>query len=106
MSRLYGWGASLVILGALFKIEHYPGASIMLALGLGTEAIIFFFSAFETPKEEPKWERVWPALKMGDSLEPSQQLDKQLKEAKIGDELIIDNPAPFVTFAPFVILNP
>jgi len=60
MSRLYGWGASLVILGALFKIEHLPGASTMLILGLGTEAIIFFFSAFETPKEDPDWSLVYP----------------------------------------------
>jgi len=92
MSRLYGWGASLVILGALFKIEHYPGASIMLAVGLGTEAIIFFFSAFETPKEEPDWSLVYPELaymKDPDKIgTPAQQLDKALERAKIEDELI------------------
>ena len=44
MSRLYGWGASLVILGALFKIEHWEGSSYLLATGLITEAVIFFFS--------------------------------------------------------------
>jgi gliding motility-associated protein GldL len=38
MSKLYGIGASIVILGALFKIEHWPGASLMLIVGLGTEA--------------------------------------------------------------------
>ena len=92
MSRLYGWGASLVILGALFKIEHLPGASTMLILGLGTEAIIFFFSAFETPKEDPDWSLVYPELaymkdpdKKGT---PAQQLDKALERAKIEDELI------------------
>jgi hypothetical protein len=92
MSRLYGWGASLVILGALFKIEHLPGASVMLILGLGTEAIIFFFSAFETPKEDPDWGLVYPELahmkdpdKKGT---PAQQLDKALDRAKIEDELI------------------
>ena len=37
MARLYGWGASIVILGALFKINHYPGADIMLVIGLGTQ---------------------------------------------------------------------
>jgi len=92
MSRLYGWGASLVILGALFKIEHYPGASIMLGLGLGTEAVIFFFSAFETPKEEPDWSLVYPELaymKDPDKIgTPAQQLDKALERAKIEDELI------------------
>ncbi len=52
MSKLYGWGASIVILGAMFKILHYPGADIMLVIGLTTEAVIFFFSAFEKPHEE------------------------------------------------------
>ena len=47
MPKLYGWGASIVILGALFKINNYAGADYMLAAGLGLEAIIFFFSAFE-----------------------------------------------------------
>ena len=63
MGILYGWGASIVILGALFKINHYPGANIMLILGMGTEAIIFFFSAFEKPHPEYDWDRVYPVLK-------------------------------------------
>lgn len=91
MARLYGWGASLVILGALFKIEHLPGASVMLILGLGTEAVIFFFSAFESPKEEPDWSLVYPELAyMKDPKEgtPSQKLNKALERANIEDELI------------------
>ena len=47
MAKLYGWGAAIVIIGALFKIQHWEGASLMLILGLGTEAFIFFMSAFE-----------------------------------------------------------
>ncbi|MCD6202541.1 MAG: gliding motility protein GldL [Bacteroidales bacterium] len=62
MAKLYGWGASVVIIGALFKIQHYPGAGLMLILGLSTEAIIFFFSAFEPPHEEPDWTLVYPEL--------------------------------------------
>ena len=62
MAKLYGWGASVVLLGALFKINHYPGADIMLIIGLGTEAIIFFFSAFEPPHVEPDWSLVYPEL--------------------------------------------
>ncbi len=62
MAKLYGWGASVVIIGALFKIQHYPGAGIMLIAGLSTEAIIFFFSAFEPPHEEPDWTLVYPEL--------------------------------------------
>lgn len=62
MSKLYGWGAALVILGAMFKIQHYPGAGVMLVVGLSTEALIFFFSAFEKPHEEPDWSLVYPEL--------------------------------------------
>jgi gliding motility-associated protein GldL len=62
MSKLYGWGASVVILGALFKIQHYPMAGLFLAVGLITEAVIFFFSAFEPLKEEPDWKLVYPQL--------------------------------------------
>ena len=51
MAKMYGIGAAVVIVGALFKINHYPYASEMLIIGLGTEAIIFFFSAFEKPHE-------------------------------------------------------
>lgn len=63
MGYLYGWGASLVIIGALFKINHYPGANLMLIIGMGTEAIIFFFSAFEKQHAEYQWDRVYPVLK-------------------------------------------
>ena len=62
MTVLYGLGAAIVILGALFKIQHYPGASLMLMIGMGTEAVIFFFSAFETPHVEPDWSLVFPEL--------------------------------------------
>lgn len=60
---LYGWGASLVIIGALFKINHYPGSNLMLILGMGTEAIIFFLSAFDKQHPDYDWDRVYPALK-------------------------------------------
>jgi len=98
MSKLYGWGASVVILGALFKINHYQGANLMLIIGLGTESLIFFFSAFEPPHVEPDWSLVYPELagmyhsdaeihqiKKGDVVH---ELDNMLEEAKIGPELI------------------
>jgi len=101
MAKLYGWGASVVILGALFKINHYWGADIMLIAGMGTEAIIFFFSAFEPPHVEPDWSLVYPQLAgiyHEDELDSSkafttkdtvtQELDKMLEKAKIGPELI------------------
>lgn len=93
MPKLYGWGAAIVILGALFKIEHFPGASIMLMTGLGTEAIIFFFSAFEKPHEEPEWSRVYPILANMEDPDaptgtPTQQLDNAMSKAKIDSDLI------------------
>jgi len=62
MAKLYGIGASVVIVGALFKIQHWAGAGIMLTVGLLTEAIIFFFSAFEPLHEEIDWTLVYPEL--------------------------------------------
>lgn len=62
ISMLYGFGASIVIVGALFKIQHYPGAGFMLGFGLLTEAVIFFFSAFEPLPAEYHWQNVYPEL--------------------------------------------
>ncbi len=62
MAKLYGIGASIVIVGALFKIMHFPGAGAMLTVGLLTEAVIFFFSAFEPLHEELDWTLVYPEL--------------------------------------------
>ena len=99
MAKLYGWGAALVIVGALFKIEHWPGASLFLVIGLSTEAVIFFFSAFEPPHEDPDWSLVYPELATGDHAEGddfkkedhrsvTEQLDDMLESAKIEPELI------------------
>ena len=92
MSKLYGWGASLVISGALFKILHWDFADYMLMVGMITEAVIFFFSAFEPLHKEYDWALVYPELARPDGSEPNltvtQQLDKMLEEAKIGPELI------------------
>ena len=62
MAKLYGIGASIVIIGALFKIQHWPMAGLMLTIGLTTESIIFFFSAFEPLHEEVDWSLVYPEL--------------------------------------------
>ncbi len=62
MGYVYGWGASVVLLGALFKIQHWPHAGTLLTVGMLTEVIIFFFSAFEPPHEEPDWSLVYPEL--------------------------------------------
>jgi gliding motility-associated protein GldL len=102
MSKLYGIGAAVVIIGALFKIVHITGANEMLFAGLTTEALIFFFSAFEPPHVDPDWSLVYPELAglyvdgkphssrrvpaTGKSV--TQDLDEMLSKAKIGPELI------------------
>ena len=47
LNYFYSWGAAIVILGTLFKLTHLAGANLMLFIGMGTEVIVFFFSAFE-----------------------------------------------------------
>jgi hypothetical protein len=101
MSKLYGWGAAVVILGAMFKILHLPGADYMLVIGLTTEAVIFFFSAFEKPEEALDWTLVYPELAgMSEDdefavsaahqrgLSATQELDNMLEDAKIDGALI------------------
>ena len=65
MAKLYGIGAAIVIMGALFKIMHWPFAGPMLVVGLSTEAVIFLFSAFEPIHEDPDWTLVYPELALG-----------------------------------------
>jgi len=62
MAKLYGIGASVVLAGALFKLQHWPMAGTMLTVGMTTEAFIFFVSAFEPPHEEVDWSIVYPEL--------------------------------------------
>jgi DNA repair exonuclease SbcCD ATPase subunit len=96
---LYSWGASVVMVGALMKLEHFPLSSYFLIAGLGTEAIIFFFSAFEPLPEEWEWDRVYPELaekrKLGEKkiirssseVTPMQRFDELLSNAEITPEL-------------------
>jgi len=102
MNFAYGMGAAVVIIGALFKLQHWQGASIMLIVGLGVEAFIFALSAFDPVDDELDWTLVYPELangqarKKADKVEApadaqgllSQKLDVMLKEAKIDGELM------------------
>ena len=97
MNFVYGMGAAVVILGALFKLMHWPGAGIMLIVGLGTEAFIFGLSAFEAPEHELDWSLVYPELEGGSTSGSSKEspqgllskkLDGILKEAKIDASLV------------------
>lgn len=93
------FGASVVIIGALFKIMHWPGASVALIAGLGTEALLFVLFGLDIPHEEVDWTLAYPELAgMGheemrehesdSNLPITAQLDNLLADAKIGPELI------------------
>lgn len=69
MNFIYSWGASVVILGALFKLTHLPGGNVMLFIGMGTEVIVFFVSAFDKPFKNYKWESIFPQLKISGAKE-------------------------------------
>ncbi|MBR4391049.1 MAG: gliding motility protein GldL [Bacteroidales bacterium] len=62
MGYVYGFGASIVMVGAYFKLTHIPGADFMLGLGLGVEALIFFLSAFEPQHLDYQWDNVFVEL--------------------------------------------
>jgi uncharacterized protein YukE len=68
LNYLYSWGAAIVILGTLFKLTHMSGANIMLFVGMGTEVLVFFFSAFERPYEIAEEEKKEEAAAMGTAI--------------------------------------
>lgn len=99
----YGFGAAIVILGALFKIMHFPGGNIMLIIGMSVEALVFALSAFEPVEDELDWTKVYPELADGTSTgrgskkeaSPeeaqsmlSKKLDEILQEAKLDAQLV------------------
>jgi hypothetical protein len=98
MNFIYGAGAAVVIVGALFKILHWPFANLMLIIGLLTEAGIFLISAFEPVHQDIDWSLVYPELAGGEptakptskgtSTGISAQLDVMLSEANVGPDLI------------------
>jgi len=105
MPKVYGIGAAVVIVGALFKILHLNGADEMLMIGLSVEAGIFFLSAFEPPHKEPDWEKVYPELaedfegpaqptrisnRPAGGESPLLKIDEMLKTAKV-DQNLLDN---------------
>ncbi|MBQ5689065.1 MAG: gliding motility protein GldL [Bacteroidales bacterium] len=103
MGYVYGWGAAVVLIGALFKLTHWlPGqaANIMLAAGLTVEALIFILSSFEAPHMEPDWSLVYPEL-AEDGERPaterkarntnataSTQLDEMFAKANINEQVL------------------
>jgi len=100
MNMVYGLGAAVVILGALFKIMHWPFGNQMLIAGLITEALVFTVSAFEPVDDELDWSLVYPELAGGtakakkskEDTSPegqlSKKLDAMLKEARVDASLM------------------
>lgn len=93
LNYAYSIGAAVVIAGALFKLMHWPFASLMLIVGMSTEVLIFIISAFEPQfehHEEYKWERVYPELaddELG-SKSITKSLDDMLAQANIEQEML------------------
>lgn len=100
-NMVYGLGAAIVIVGALFKIQHWPFGSEILTIGMIVEALVFTYSAFEKQQSDLDWSLVYPELAGGETSgkkrkEESQdaegllskKLDNLLKEAKIDGELL------------------
>ncbi|MFT5845976.1 gliding motility protein GldL [Psychroserpens sp.] len=101
-NMVYGLGAAIVILGALFKIQHWPYGSLILTIGMIVEALVFTYSAFERQGSDLDWSLVYPELaggqltsKKAKKEEPkdaegllSKKLDNLLKDAKIDGELM------------------
>ena len=96
---VYGFGAAIVILGALFKIQHWPFGSEILTLGMVVEALVFGYSALERQQADLDWSLVYPQLKGGkaNTVEGSsadaegvlsKKMDALLKEAKIDAALV------------------
>lgn len=77
----YSWGACLVILGATFKIIHFPYDDVFLIIGMTTEIIIFFISGFDEPAREFKWTRVFPQLDSKHTAEPAAMPATQIEES-------------------------
>jgi gliding motility-associated protein GldL len=105
INNIVSWGATVVIVGLMFKILHLPGATWFIAGGLSAEAILFFLLGFQRDEKEIDWRRAYPeldedydgelpkasskkAIPVGDSFSNTAALDAMLAEAKIGPELI------------------
>src|ERR1700743_2618684 len=104
IKKVVSWGATVVIIGLLFKIQHLPNGGLFISIGLGAEAILFFILGFQREYEEIDWTKAYPELAhdyagelpqasqrgggAGAGVSNTQALDKMLADAKIGPELI------------------
>ena len=74
-NMIYGLGAAIVIIGALFKIQHWPYGSLILTIGMIVEALVFTYSAFEKQAGDLDWSLVYPELAISHDDEHGDELD-------------------------------
>ena len=96
LNYAYSWGASIVILGALFKLTHLPGANIMLFVGMGTEVIVFFISAFDRPFDKTAEGRDIPTHITEEYLESGETTASANTSASVGTTAVCGAPQVFV----------
>src|ERR1700712_3061068 len=100
INNVVSWGATVVIIGLLFKIQHWPYGGFFISLGLGMEAFLFLILGFQRDTNELDWTKAYPELDEdfkgevqrsiggGGNFSSTGALDKMMEEAKIGPELI------------------
>ncbi len=109
-SNVVSWGATVVIIGLLFKIQHWPNGGLFISIGLGMEAFLFLILGFQREDVEIDWTKAYPELAHDYDGEPvkaakaipagnTAALDKMLSDAKIGPELISSLGDGLRTFA-------
>lgn len=117
LNYAYSWGASIVILGALFKLTHLPGGNFMLFMGMGTEVVVFFLSAFDRPfdkdeigKELPHDyetdEEIAARLGLTDDDEEADDTDEDTIEDTTADEAVSQPAAQPVAAQPAAAAQP
>jgi gliding motility-associated protein GldL len=90
MNMITGFGAAIVIVGAMFKIQHWPGATIALIGGLSVEAVLFILGAFEAPHMEVDWSLVYPELAIShDEEHGDEELDEVEAEIDGSTEMVL-----------------
>src|ERR1700748_456722 len=97
INNVVSWGATVVIIGLLFKIQHWPNGGLFISIGLLSEAVLFFILGFQRDEVEIDWTKAYPELAhdysgelpktstkaVGSGVSTTAALDKMLEEAKI-----------------------
>lgn len=109
LNYAYSWGAAIVILGALFKLTHLKGGNLMLFLGMGTEAVVFFLAAFDRPFDKNEIGKELPhdfesdeEIERAEGLTPEEQLAAAVETPALVEETAADGAATPAAVAPAV----